>query len=574
MRNRIPAARRGAAICALSLAFLAGLPLASPAQNLHTLPLVLPASSAGLEGFVRIVNRSGQAGTVRMTAIDDNGDRSAPVTLALEAEETVNFRSSELERGAASKGLPVGVGDGEGNWRLVLETGLVIQPLAYIRTADGFVTSMHDVVPVSGGERWVVFFNPGSNNRQVSLLRLINPGTTAAEVEVTARDDAGAVAPGGAVRLRLPAGASRTLTAQELEAGGDDFTGSLGDGAGKWRLSVTSNAAIEVMNMLRTPTGHLANLSTAPNVVRVAEGAFRVPEMVTVPAGSYLMGAPESEARRRSNEGPVHLVTIGYSFDVGKYEVTRGEFARFVSETGHVTANLCRRVFPFERRSEWSIGHTWRNPGFDQTDDHPVVCVDWFDAKAYVEWLSEKTGDEYRLLSESEWEYVARGGTVTPVFWEGGADGQCRYANAADANTVRGWSVDCDDGYTWSAPVGSYEANPFGVHDTAGNVWEWVEDDSCNNDYVGAPVDGSAWICSGLSKLARGGGYVSSLISLRSAYRDPDRPLLVNSQSGFRIARSLTPNRSAAESVTEAGTGQEPGAGAIGQGHGHGAGRD
>ena len=205
MRNRIPATRRGA-ICALSLAFLAGLPLASPAQNTHTLPLVLPASSAGLEGFVRIVNRSGQAGTVRMTAIDDNGTRFGPVTLALGAEETVNFRSSELERGAASKGLPVGVGDGEGYWRLVLETGLVIQPLAYIRTSDGFVTSMHDVVPVSGGERWVVFFNPGSNGRQVSRLRLINPGTTAAEVEVTARDDAGAAAPGGAVRLTLPAG--------------------------------------------------------------------------------------------------------------------------------------------------------------------------------------------------------------------------------------------------------------------------------------------------------------------------------------------------------------------------------
>ena len=369
---------------------------------------------------MRIVNRSGQAGTVRMTAIDDNGDRSDPVTLALEAEETVNFRSSELERGAASKGLPVGVGDGEGYWRLVLETGLVIQPLAYIRTSDGFVTSMHDVVPVSGGGRWVVFFNPGSNDRQVSLLRLINPGTTAAEVEVTARDDAGAVAPGGAVRLRLPAGASRLLTAQELEAGGDDFTGSLGDGAGKWRLSVTSNAAIEVMNMLRTPTGHLANLSTAPDVARVVEGAFRVPEMVTVPAGSYLMGAPESEVGRADDEGPVHLVTIGYSFAVGKYEVTRGEFARFVSETGHVTPNVCWRVFPESRWHEWSIGHTWRNPGFDQTDDHPVVCVSWFDAKAYVEWLSEKTGDEYRLLSESEWEYVARGGTVTPVFWGGG----------------------------------------------------------------------------------------------------------------------------------------------------------
>ena len=264
MRNRIPAALRGAAICALSLAFLAGLPLASAAQNTHTLPLVLPASSAGLEGFVRIVNRSFQPGTVRMTAIDDTGERFGPVTLALEAEETVNFRSSDLERGNASKGLPVGVGDGEGDWRLVLETDLDITPLAYIRTFDGFVTSMHDVVPVTGQDHRVLFFNPGSNLRQVSRLRLINPGTAAAAVEVTARDDRGEAAPGGAVRLTLPAGASRTLTAQDLEAGGDGFEGSLGDGAGKWRLSVTSNVPIEAVSLLLSPTGHLANLSSAP----------------------------------------------------------------------------------------------------------------------------------------------------------------------------------------------------------------------------------------------------------------------------------------------------------------------
>ena len=264
MRNRIPAARRGAAICALFLAFLAGLPLASAAQNTHTLPLVLPASNAALTGFVRIVNRSFQPGTVRMTAIDDTGERFGPVTLALEAEETVNFRSRELERGAASKGLPVGVGDGEGDWRLVLETDLDITPLAYIRTFDGFVTSMHDVVPVTGQDHRVLFFNPGSNLRQVSRLRLINPGTAAAAVEVTARDDRGEAAPGGAVRLTLPAGASRTLTAQELEAGGDGFEGSLGDGAGKWRLSVTSNVPIEAVSLLLSPSGHLANLSSAP----------------------------------------------------------------------------------------------------------------------------------------------------------------------------------------------------------------------------------------------------------------------------------------------------------------------
>ena len=292
-------------LCGVLAASMAGAVGSASAQNTHTLPLVLPASSAGLEGFVRIVNRSGQAGTVRLTAINDDGERFGPVTLALDANEAVHFRSRELEQGNAAKGLPTGVGDGEGYWRLVLETGLVIQPLAYIRTSDGFVTSMHDVVPVSDGERWVVFFNPGSNDRQVSQLRLINPGTTAAEVEVTARDDAGAAAPGGAVRLTLPAGASRLLTAQELETGGDDFAGSLGDGAGKWWLSVTSNAAIEVMSLLRSPTGHLANLSTALAAPepRAMPGCADEAEFTRLAVGNELYGYFRDPLHLRFLEG-------------------------------------------------------------------------------------------------------------------------------------------------------------------------------------------------------------------------------------------------------------------------------
>ena len=175
----------------------------------------------------------------------------------------MNITSSDWERGNAAKGLSVGVGDGEGSWRLELATELTIEPLAYIRTPDKFMTAMHYVAPVSeGGGHWVPFFNPGSNTSKVSHLRLINPGTTEAEVTVTGRDDAGDAA-SGTVRLTLPAGAARTLTAQALEAGGEGIDGSLGDGAGKWRLSVTSNVAIEVMSLLATTSGHLANLSGA-----------------------------------------------------------------------------------------------------------------------------------------------------------------------------------------------------------------------------------------------------------------------------------------------------------------------
>ena len=202
-------------------------------QNTYSLPLVIAADNAGLTGFVRVINRAAQSGDVQIRAMDDTGKRFGPVSLAIGAAEAININSRDLERGNASKGLTSGVGNGEGNWHLELTTALDIQPLAYIRTADGFVTAMHDVAPRAANNHVVNFFNPGSNTRQVSRLRLINPGTTAAEVTVTGRDDAGDDAPGGMVRLTLPARSARTLAAQALETGERGIDGSLGDGAGK-----------------------------------------------------------------------------------------------------------------------------------------------------------------------------------------------------------------------------------------------------------------------------------------------------------------------------------------------------
>ena len=190
--------RRIVAAC-LSTAILAAASMPSMAQNSHTLPLVLPASNAALTGFVRIINNTSQSGTVSITAIDDTGRRFGPITLNLESEQTINFNSRDLENGNARKGLSGGVGNGEGNWRLILDSDLGITPLAYIRTTDGFVTSMHNVAPETepGSRQYqIVFFNPGANNRQVSRLRLINPGTSPAEIEITGRDDAGDPAPG------------------------------------------------------------------------------------------------------------------------------------------------------------------------------------------------------------------------------------------------------------------------------------------------------------------------------------------------------------------------------------------
>ena len=176
----------------------------------------------------------------------------------------MHFNSDDLENGNPSKGLPNGLGSGQGDWRLELETDLdFVGAFAYIRTSDGFLTSVHDIAANARNQHHVPIFNPGSNNNQRSSLRLVNPGTADAEVAITGLDDRGRQPQSGAVRLTLPAGEARTITAQELEAGSAGFSGRLGDGSGKWQLSVSANQPIQVMSLLDSPTGNLTNLSSS-----------------------------------------------------------------------------------------------------------------------------------------------------------------------------------------------------------------------------------------------------------------------------------------------------------------------
>ena len=220
------------------------------------------ASDPQRQGFVRVINRSAEAGAVRVEAIDDAGTRRGPVTLSIAANETVHFNSDDLEQGNAGKGLPGGLGSGEGDRRLELDSQLDFEVLSYIRTEDGFLTAMHDVAPVTKNGHRVVTFNPGSNPNQKSHLRLVNFGSAEAQVVVTGIDDTGA-SPGTEVRITVPAGAAGTVTAAELETGTDAFEGALGNGSGKWRLRVESDQPIRVMSLLDGPKGHLTNLSTA-----------------------------------------------------------------------------------------------------------------------------------------------------------------------------------------------------------------------------------------------------------------------------------------------------------------------
>ena len=217
-----------------------------------------------VEGFIRVINRSPDPGTVRITAYDDAGAPGMEaVTLSLAANQRRHFNSGDLENGNANKGLAGAVGNGEGDWRLTLASDLDIDVFAYARTKPGgFLTSLHDTAPCTANRCRVAVFNPGSNLRQRSLLRLVNPGDEAAAVTIAGTDDAGA-SPGDPVRLQLPARAAITLTAQDLEGGGGaGLSGALGDGAGKWELVVEADRTIHVMSLLKSPTGHLTNLSS------------------------------------------------------------------------------------------------------------------------------------------------------------------------------------------------------------------------------------------------------------------------------------------------------------------------
>ncbi len=230
------------------------------------------------------------------------------------------------------------------------------------------------------------------------------------------------------------------------------------------------------------------------------------PEMVVVPAGSFMMGSPATESDRNINEGPQHRVTISRPFAVSKFVVTSKEWQACVQRRG------CRD----DADDGWG-------------DRHPVTGPSWNDAQSYLIWLSKLTGKSYRLLSEAEYEYVTRAGTKTEYIW--GAK-----AGSGNANCYT-----C--GSQWDnkrpAPVGSFAPNRFGLFDMVGNVQSFVED--CYHDnYIGAPTDGSAWTTGDCHwRVVRGGSFARNATELRSAARQPHGTMDRYPDLGFRIARAL-----------------------------------
>lgn len=293
----------------------------------------------------------------------------------------------------------------------------------------------------------------------------------------------------------------------------------------------------------------------APSPVQqswVGKDCPQCPDMVSIPLGSFVMGAAVGEEERekvpqeiRGRASPQRAVTISDRFSLGRYEVTRGQYAAFVAATRRASGSSC---YAIGTDGKWGDqpGRSWLNPGFAQTDSDPVVCVSWHDATAYVEWLSKTTGKTYRLPSEAEWEYAARAGTGTARYWGDGRNEACRFANVADRTAAQKRNFDpnafyffqCTDSFAYTAPVGKFQANSFGLHDMLGNVLEWVED--CWNDsYQGASSGQEArrgGNCGG--RVIRGGGWNSDPDDVRAADRRQVAAGSRFSSFGFRVART------------------------------------
>ena len=294
------------------------------------------------------------------------------------------------------------------------------------------------------------------------------------------------------------------------------------------------------------------------------------PEMIVIPAGSFIMGSTEKELGHNDYtpyelqiEGPQRLVSIK-QFAAGKFDITKEQWASFVKETYRPATGGCSwsglpadtSVKPWDPNP----AANWNHIGFEQDSSHPVVCITWDDAQDYVQWLSKKTGAHYRLLTEAEWEYAARAGTTTAYPW--GDSATHEYANYGTDTTGGIGFAFGDDKWITTSPVGSFPSNQFGLYDMQGNVLQWVED--CVADsYSGLPTDGSAYTSADTLKMrediwasmngkkacsfhiCRGGDAWDPPALIRSASRNWGEVTgnkLTNYGSaglGFRIARTL-----------------------------------
>ena len=267
------------------------------------------------------------------------------------------------------------------------------------------------------------------------------------------------------------------------------------------------------------------------------------PEMVIVPSGDFTIGSPTDEPGRGTDEGPQRRMSIERPFAVSRFEITRGEYKVFLRETGHAVRGNC--VTDRAKPGTWAPepNTTLFDPGFEQADDHPVVCVSWDDAKAYVAWLNRRTSGGYRLLTGSEWEFAARAGSTATYPWGPNVSDGCPHANTADSTIGRKyptWTVAaCDDGALHTSPVGAYHPNALGLYDMIGNAQEWVED--CATDsYDSLPPAGHADLTGDCARrVVRSSSWGTQPKDNRVANRVRYPRGQVDDSVGIRVAKTL-----------------------------------
>ena len=405
--------------------------------------------------MVRIINATAESGTVSIYAIDDAGTRSGPATFTLNASAAVQFTATDLASGNATLGLTGGIGTDVGDARLQIETDLEIVPMAFVRAADGTLSAMHDAVrgasaDESGQHTYEVpIFNPATEMTQVSRLRLINPGDAEAAVTIGGRDDNGTEATGGDVTLTLAGGGAKTLTAQQLEAGDTDLTGQLGAGTGKWRLRVSSDQPLEVVNIVASTAGYWNNLSTTAvaGAAPAHEEGFNerlVGHSVIYETGGGGSTVAFADGNRFTDTVEADGVTESY---MGSYS-----YSGIGPDAGQLTldyddGDACRANLYFSTRtSGWSASHC-------TGADHPAEGT-WLGGTWTVEAAEDDGDDGADEVAETTYEVndalpgVPTSGFFIPAVTSGGS-----VTVSADGTTIAlndGGYIELNDGTRYS----------------------------------------------------------------------------------------------------------------------------
>jgi formylglycine-generating enzyme required for sulfatase activity len=266
------------------------------------------------------------------------------------------------------------------------------------------------------------------------------------------------------------------------------------------------------------------------------------PEMVALPAGEFMMGSSKDEAGRIDVEGLPRRVTIARPIAIGRFEVTVDQFQAFLDDTDTPAGTNCRRVLATAAMTWGPSQESFRTPGYDVSGSHPVGCISWLDAQAYVNWLRRRTGKPYRVPSEAEWEYAARAGTQTPFSFGDDPAQLCAHGRISDLSSPFAWRGTCRSDVEGYGPfeVGKLKPNPWGLFDMHGNVWEWVED-CWSADAQQIPADGTALMSPGRCEtgVIRGGSFASGASRVRSAIRVAMQPARRDNHVGFRVVLTL-----------------------------------